>query len=328
MKPLAPVSAALIRSAGALLTPRAPHAVLLVLIYHRVLERPDPLLQGEPDAKAFAAQMDLIKSVCRVLPLEEAIDRLGSGSLPQRAVSITFDDGYANNRTLAAPILKERNMPATVFVATGFLNGGCMFNDTIIESVRRAGPLLDLGELELGRFELTDDASRLNAIHVLLKALKYRSPAERIALAEAVATKIGAELPKDLMMTDTQVRELADFGVSVGAHTVSHPILNSVGEATARREIVDSRHILREMTGEPISLFAYPNGRPKTDYSAIHARMVGEAGFKAAVSTAWGGAGVNTDRYQIPRMLPWDTRPLMFAARLMRTYWEQDAEIA
>jgi hypothetical protein len=143
MKTLSPASAALIRALGGLLTPGGSRASLLVLIFHRVLDRRDPLLQGEPDAHEFATQLDVIRSVCRVLPLDEAVDRLRSGSLPQRSVCITFDDGYANNRTTAAPLLKERGMPATVFVATGYLNGGRMFNDTVIESVRRAGPELD-----------------------------------------------------------------------------------------------------------------------------------------------------------------------------------------
>jgi peptidoglycan/xylan/chitin deacetylase (PgdA/CDA1 family) len=328
MKTLSPVSAALIRALGGLFTPGGSRASLVVLIFHRVLERRDPLLQGEPDAREFAAQLDVIRSVCRVLPLEEAVDRLRSGSLPQRSVSITFDDGYANNRTTAAPLLKERGMPATVFVATGYLNGGRMFNDTVIESVRRAGPELDLRDLGFERFQLADDASRLHAINQILGVLKYRPPAERVARAEAIAEKANARLPNDLMMTDAQVRELASFGVSVGAHTVNHPILNSVDEDAARREIADSRRILQDMTGETVSLFAYPNGRPKTDYGSVHAKMVREAGFKAAVSTAWGGAGPAVDFFQIPRMLPWDTSPVMFAGRLMRTYREPQVDVA
>jgi peptidoglycan/xylan/chitin deacetylase (PgdA/CDA1 family) len=328
MKTLSPASAALIRALGGLFTPGGSRASLLVLIFHRVLERRDPLLQGEPDAHEFATQLDVIRSVCRVLPLEEAVDRLRSGSLPQRSVCITFDDGYANNRTTAAPLLKERGLPATVFVATGYLNGGRMFNDTVIESIRRAGPELDLRELGFDRFELPDDAARLKAINQILRVLKYRPPAERVARAAAIAEKARAQLPNDLMMTDAQVRELATFGVSVGAHTVNHPILNSVDEDAARREIADSRRVLQDMTGEAVSLFAYPNGRPKTDYSSVHAKMVREAGFKAAVSTAWGGAGPAVDVFQIPRMLPWDTSPMMFAGRLMRTYREQQVDVA
>lgn len=323
MKRISALSAGLVRAIGNLLAPGGAQAGLLVLIYHRVLEQPDPLLQGEPDARSFAAQMDLIRSICNILPLEEAVDRLRSGSLPQRAVSITFDDGYANNRTIAAPILKERGIPATVFVATGYLNGGRMFNDTIIETVRGAGPVLDLRALDLDRFELSNDSARLAAIRALLGALKYLPPAERVARAEAIAAKAGVKPPSDLMMSDAQVRELPQFGISIGAHTVNHPILTSVDDATARREIHDSRSYLQNLTRSPIPLFAYPNGRPKQDYAQVHAAMAREAGFKAAVSTAWGGASPGVDCYQIPRMLPWDRQPLKFAARMMRTYRER-----
>ena len=88
MKTLSPASAALIRALGSFFTPGGSRASLLVLIFHRVLDRKDPLLQGEPDAREFAAQLDVIRSVCRVLPLEEAVDRLRSGSLPQRSVAV------------------------------------------------------------------------------------------------------------------------------------------------------------------------------------------------------------------------------------------------
>ena len=85
------------RAILARLSPAGPRARLLILTYHRVLARPDPLLKDEPDAKTFAAQMDVLSSYCNVLPLPEAVARLKSGSLPSRAACITFDDGYANN---------------------------------------------------------------------------------------------------------------------------------------------------------------------------------------------------------------------------------------
>ena len=109
---------------------------LSILIYHRVLQSPDPLRPGEPIVDEFRQRMNLLRRYFNPLPLVEAIDRLQAGELPERAVCVTFDDGYADNESVALPILKKSGIPATVFVATGFLNGGQMWNDTVIESIR------------------------------------------------------------------------------------------------------------------------------------------------------------------------------------------------
>jgi peptidoglycan/xylan/chitin deacetylase (PgdA/CDA1 family) len=268
----------------------------------------------------FAAQMDVLRSICRVLPLAEAIERLYSGSLPPRAAAITFDDGYANNLTHAAPVLRARGLPATVFVATGYLNGGRMFNDTVIEAVRRAGTELDLAALELGRFSLADAPARRAAIDTILGALKYREPLARERAAAAIAERVGAQLPGDLMLTDAQLAALPGLGLEVGAHTVTHPILTRIEADAARREISTSRATLEDMTGTRVRLFAFPNGRPGRDYAPEHVAMVRAAGFSAALSTASGACHRGSDRYQLPRMLPWETTAGRFAARLVRTY--------
>ncbi|MGQ0834939.1 MAG: polysaccharide deacetylase family protein [Gammaproteobacteria bacterium] len=323
MNPLSGVEAALVRAFGSVVAPGGARGSLLILIFHRVLPVPDPLLPNEPDARLFAAQIDLLRENFRILPLSEGVERLFSGSLPPRAACITLDDGYANNFAVAAPILAARRMPATVFVATGFIGKTRMWNDTVIEAVRNAGVELDLTSIGLGRYTLHDDAARRAAIDVLLDALKYRDPAERAARALAIADRAGGDLPQDVMMNEEQIRALAGRGIAVGAHTVSHPILARLDEETARREILESRSVLQSITGAPVTAFAYPNGRPLRDYDRLHVEIVRRAGFAAAVSTAWGAAGRGADRFQLPRMMAWDRSARRFAARLLRTYREQ-----
>ena len=320
--------ASLLRALGTLVSPGGSRASLLVLIYHRVLDRPDPLLDGEPDATRFAAEMDVVRSVSNVLPLAEAVERLASGSLPPRALSVTFDDGYANNRTIAAPILKERGIPATVFIATGFIgSNGRMWNDTVIESLRSADRV-DLRDLGAREYELDGTATRRAAIDETLRALKHLPPEERLRRAEEIAARVGLPPPRDVMLTEKQIHELGDFGIDIGAHTVTHPILMSVAPERARREIADSKDALEGITRAPVKLFAYPNGQPDRDYDRQHVQMVRAAGFSGAVSTAWGAAGPHTDRYQLPRMLPWDKSPVRFSARLLRTYRSLHADTA
>lgn len=292
---------------------------LSVLIYHRVLPAPDPLIPDDPDVAAFDWQMRLLSEHTRVLPLPEAIQRLGDGTLPERAVSITFDDGYADNHVCALPILQKYELTATFFIATRFLNGGRMFNDTLIEALRRApqGPL-DLTQVGLGVHSISTPATRLQALRTIIKQIKWLPVAERDIAVTAVADRVGASLPDDLMMTDEQVLALRDAGMTIGAHTRSHPLLARLEAEQARAEIAGSRDDLRALTGEEVELFAYPNGRPDQDYTYRDARCVAEAGFRAAFSTSMGAGTSTDDCYQLPRFTPWARQPAKFFAQLVR----------
>lgn len=328
MRRLDPLQSLLLKTAGTLLSGAGGARALLVLIYHRVLPEADSLLPDEPDAAAFAAQMDLIRQNFNVLPLAEGVRRLAGRNLPARAVCITFDDGYANNCEVALPILSERRMPATVFVAPGFLSGGRMFNDTVIEAIRRAPPEIDLTGIGLPRLSLPDDASRVAAIARILPILKYLPPRERLERATELADRVGVELPSDLMMTDEQVRHLHRSGIEIGAHTVNHPILAKLDETAAQGEIADSRNLLQEIIGAPVTTFAYPNGGPGRDYTARDVALARKAGFELAVSTAWGSASSDRDVFQIPRIAPWDRSALRFGLRMARAYSQRNGALA
>lgn len=295
-------------------------ASLLVLIYHRVLPVPDPMYPDEPDAEAFAKIVDLLASNFTVMPLREGVARLKAGTLPARAVCITFDDGYANNFSVALPILHKRGVAATVFVAPGYLNGGCMFNDAVFEACRVAPAGTDLTGIGLGLLEVTDAASRIRAAQGIVDQLKYLPPEVRLQRAEWLAARCGGATPVGLMMSDAQVAEMSRSGIEIGAHTVTHPILARIPLDAARQEILRSRQRLSEITGKPVHSFAYPNGKPGHDYRREHVGLVKEAGFEIAVSTSWGAATAQSDSLQIPRVAPWDTSPLRFAARLVNAY--------
>lgn len=301
---------------------------LAILMYHRVLPAPEALRPWDVDTRAFDWQIGLLTRWFNVLPLREAARRLREGTLPARAVSITFDDGYADNLTLALPVLRKHGAHATFFIATGYLDGGRMWNDTVIEALARApGPQLDFNSIGLDRYDIAAPAARLDALKKILAKVKYLVPAERVSRSGAIAAMIGQPLPDNLMMTTTQLRELHAAGMEIGAHTVNHPILARVDDATAQREIVDSRDRLRELLGAEIPTFAYPNGRPVTDYGKQHADFVRQAGFEVAVSTAWGAARSTMDPWQLARIAPWDQTPLRFGLRVFRSYFEAEPKL-
>ncbi len=294
---------------------------LSILIYHRVLPEPDRLLGGDPDVAAFDWQMELVARHFNVLPLAEAVTRLRQGTLPPRALSITFDDGYADNHDLALPILRKHGLAATFFIATGFLDGGLMWNDRVIESLRAyEGDRLDLGALGMGTHPTTSLAERKRAIEAIIGQSKYRPLAEREKTARRVQETAGTTVPHDLMMTREQVKALTHAGMEIGGHTVNHPILANCDMDTARTEIETGKRFLEELIGKPVRLFAYPNGKPGSDYLPEHAELLKSLGFEAAVSTEWGVSTRHTDPFQLHRFTPWDRQPTRFLLRLLANY--------
>ena len=297
----------------------ASHGRLSILIFHRVLPERDPLLPGEPTAAEFDTLLAHLQKRFSVLPLADAISRLYAGTLPRSALAITFDDGYADNLTVAAPLLRKHGIPATVFIATGYLDGGIMWNDVVIAAFRSTPhAALDLESVDLGKHTLESADDRRAALGRVLDVLKYRPRARRERDAHAVLQAAGGPVPAGLMLTRDAVRSLGRFGLDVGAHTVSHPILAKTPGDDAWREICDSKRALEQLLGHPVKLFAYPNGRPNHDYQVEHVRMVQEAGFEAAVSTAWGAARRDSDRMQLPRFTPWTRNPFKFDMLMMR----------
>ena len=137
-----------LRLALRFLSPSGAGARLSVVLFHRVLAAPDPLFPDDIDQARFRKICDWLATWFTVLPLDQALRQQADGCLPARALSITFDDGYADNHEVALPILQRHALAATFYVATGFLDGGRMWNDTVIEAVRACKrPALDASHL-------------------------------------------------------------------------------------------------------------------------------------------------------------------------------------
>lgn len=292
---------------------------LSILIFHRVHARPDPLFPHEPDARRFEALMRFVAATYRVMTLGKAVDHLTQGTLPPRSLVITFDDGYADNAEVALPILRNTGLQATFFVSTGFLDGGRMFNDSVIECLRAARhSRVDLGQFGLGAYSLDGSAGRRAAIDALLPRIKYLTQSGRNESISALLRLCGVDaLPANLMMRSEQVRELHRAGMEIGAHTVNHPILCSIAPPEAEYEIGEGRRQLQSIVDAPVDVFAYPNGKPVQDYDHCHVAMVRSLGFRGAVSTLPGVGQTGDDLFQLPRFTPWGRSIPVWGARLL-----------
>ena len=111
---------------------------LSILIYHQILPEPDELRFDGVDASQFAQQMNWVKDHFNVLPLNVALQRMKQGCMPSRSACITFDDGYLDNFSIALPILKKLNLPASFYVSSQMIGSDYMWHDQIIEVIRHA----------------------------------------------------------------------------------------------------------------------------------------------------------------------------------------------
>jgi len=237
---------------GLFLVMRAIHRRLFgdgirILFHHRVELGP-----GEPDAlgrlpltaEKFDRQLRHLGRFWRVIRLEEAADLLVSGRpLPSNTVIITLDDGYRDNLTVALPRLQKHKLPATVFVVSGAIDGQPLWFDQVDRWFRETTvPSLRFGMIEK-ELSLRSPAGRHEAAGRVLAALKTLGGDE---LAEALAelrNNLGITTPDcqagdRAMMSWEEVRRLAASElITLGAHTVTHPILTYLGRDQVREEI-------------------------------------------------------------------------------------------
>lgn len=312
---------------------RRAHVLLggaaVVLIYHRVADRAyDPQVQCVPVAR-FEAQMRLLAEEFTPMSLETLVAHLERRErLPERAVAVTFDDGYADNFANAYPVLQRYGVPGTVFVNSYLVDeprAGWVDELERLMLRARLPRRLDVagGDARLvfefdaesatspsdPRWDVSQPppAAREAAYLELAACLRAAGPAERDRVLEQVREQVEAPAPDieaDRIMSASEVRTLATEGlVAIGSHTRHHRLLAAADVAEQRAELVDDRRALEAVTGRPVTLFSYPYGG-RTDYSDETVRLVQETGFVAACANHVGVTSPWTDRMRIPRISP------------------------
>jgi peptidoglycan/xylan/chitin deacetylase (PgdA/CDA1 family) len=288
-----------------------------ILTYHRVNDEQDPFFPSLPTA-VFEQHMAYIARSCTVLTVEDLVTRARGGSLPRNALAITFDDGYRDNLTHAAPILARYGLPATIFLTTGWIGTGEVpWFDQVALALK--GTRRVLFEAPWGEtVSVATPPERIRALYRSLGYLKQLPDTEFRRDLQQVLHALGptkSDGLRDLMLTWAEVRTLAGMNFSIGAHTVTHPILSKVGPRRAWEEIQGSKAMIESACGRPPRAFAYPNGRPE-DYNHTITQMVREAAFVCAVTTRFGANTRDTSPYELRRGGPWEYHRPSFALKL------------
>lgn len=278
---------------------------VLTLLYHRVnvLENDINLLAVSPEH--FREQMEWLKKSYPIVRFED------DWSLSEEdAVCITFDDGYMDNFTNALPVLREFQIPATVFVSTGTMNTKQEFwwddleRNIYAGSIDRA-PVFELEDEIFSCSWKADTYERQEELYKTLHWLMYNkiSVSKRENWMEQLYEwngydKNGREKNKPCQVKECLAEDISL--ITVGAHTIHHPSLAYLDAAEQEYEIITSKNVLEDQFNRPVTTFSYPFGG-KNDFSDETIEICKKAGFIKAAANYPGIWTCCCDPYQIPR---------------------------
>ncbi len=267
---------------------------LRILAYHGVCE--DQLAREAwvpayfVKRSAFEAQLSYLQRHAAMLRLSEAIARLRNNDLPDRCVCLTFDDGYANTLHVAYPLLEKYRMPATIFLATAYVESGDFL------------PFDRLRLIQSGRGRSSDSGSSADD-----PLMGYRTkPLDLVLeLASQEWNRVKPQVSQDQResLRPLRAEELQRFDsrlIEFGAHSHTHCILSNETPARREAEIMVSVQSVRRWTGRPVRVFSYPNGQPR-DFGERDKEVLRSQGIEAAVTTISGANRHGCDLFELHR---------------------------
>lgn len=271
----------------------------VVLMYHGFTDRPSDGVvnyQGNRlQQSTFRRQLAFLKENCAIVTLRQVAASLSGGpALPDYAVALSIDDGYESVHTLGFPVLREAQAPATLFVATQFVDERVPLWPDRLEHAFAGAP--------------GDAAARREVLKGLQRRAKGMRPAERDRLIAPIETELGRKLVLDESapenyrpVTWAQAKEMSDSGlVEIGSHTHTHTIVTLLDEESARRELALSKSLVEKNIQRPCDLFCYPNG-DYDDFSAKTSLYLKDAGYRCGLTTLAGFVAPGSDPFAMLR---------------------------
>jgi peptidoglycan/xylan/chitin deacetylase (PgdA/CDA1 family) len=303
---------------------------LLVLNYHRIASPAghlldDGVLSATPED--FAAQVRCLRDLFDLPPVEKVLRTVAAGCRFSRPTAlITFDDGYRDNVLHALPVLRELGVPGLFFVCTGFVNDSPLPLWDRITYVFKQAPadslVLDYPFAYRVSFAATPRWYAAERYFCDLSRCLAATDRERFFahLEERAAVTVPVDaLRRDLFATWDELRLLAESGMTVGAHTLTHPPLAQLSEERQRHELVGCKRLLEEHVGRPVLALSYPFG-DRDFFDARTMRLARQAGYLAAFSYYGGSNAPGQDPFDVRRVpVDRDVTLPMFRSR-MRLY--------
>lgn len=303
-----------------------PDGQVAILRYHAIT---DPLTCAYASPSICTAPRDFERHAAylarhyRVLPLPDVVSALRDGrSLPRHVVTITFDDGYADNLD-AARVLARHGLSATFYLTAGCIGGGHPFWPAELRGLIRAIEAPRVTMTPKGRepveVDLVGPGARERAARTISRLYKSVPIAERERLRDQLRAVAPRARYADPMLSWDQAAAMVHLGMTIGGHTLTHPNLPSAGLADASAEIAGCRRLLEGRLGAPVTMFSYPNGGAERYYTPELQRVVREAGFASATTSSNGFAVRQSHLFALPRVqIANDLGGLLFALEVER----------
>ena len=306
----------------------------VILLYHRVIELASDPLRLCVTPEHFAEHLDVISRSTRPLKLQQLSDSLTHRSVPKHGIVVTFDDGSKDNLDNAKPLLAQRDVPATVFVASGYTTSDCeLWWDELDRLLLDPGDLPEHLSLRINgttfEWQLSTATDNCNSrhdlyasLHKLLRGLSIAGRNDVINTLQEWSGKGAASRQSHEVLSPDNVVELAKDGlIEIGAHTVWHPVLGTLPVSEQELEIVQSKSDLEKITGQPVRSFAYPYGT-LSDYTSETVDLVRSAGFECACSNYRGVVNNWAKRFELPRFVVQDSDGDTFE-RNLRSWFQE-----
>jgi peptidoglycan/xylan/chitin deacetylase (PgdA/CDA1 family) len=276
--------------------------------------------------EGFAQQMEHLARFYHVVSMPEVLQAVEKGgSLPNRAVLITFDDAYADFAEIAWPILKQFGLPATMFVPTAYSAQPehAFWSDRLYQAFA-ATPRTEIDVSPLGRLPLLPLDQRRRSLRAIQNHITTIPHCEAMRLVDSLCAELAPScLQVGSVLTWKQLRELSQEGLTLGSHTRTHAIMTKVTPEQMQEEVQGSQDDLRREIGACLPIFCYPNG----NHNDTVASVLREQGIRLAFTTLSGPNELGSvDPLRLHRtVITPRTTPAIFCLRLLQLGMHLDA---
>jgi peptidoglycan/xylan/chitin deacetylase (PgdA/CDA1 family) len=277
----------------------------VILLYHRVASDPLDAHVLCVSVANFIEQLDYLATTAHVVSLAEMVKALAENRLQDGMVAISFDDGYRDNLTVAAPLLQAYGFPATLFVTTGFLGHDGYWIDRL-ERMFFNNPALPESVVAESRARSLRRPSQVlrahDSTHAFLRNLHPMQIHQRLEAFGQALCHDGAPPPTRPFLTKADLRDISAKypRITIGAHTVNHPYLPKLSFEDQAREVQASRMTLQALTSQEVAFFAYPYGE-ESAFDALTIHVCQRSGYRAAFSNVRSPVTAARHHYAIPR---------------------------
>ena len=286
-----------------------------ILMYHSVMEDPrcgDTFLGGIIHSQdVFRGQIELLARRYRPVSLEQ-VKRFvrGEAELPRRAVVVTFDDGYADNYEIAAPILNQAGVPATFYVTVQCVDQRRLPWPARLRFAFRTTKKIIWSDSSGNAWPLSLESQREGGVLFACdECCKLAGPVQEKYVA-GVEAELDTQVPVEsgaLMMNYEQIRALAEQAHIIGSHTMTHPNLAHLDPQEARREMIESKQRLELQIKAEVRHFSYPCPALPPNWTDLTVAASREAGYETAVVTDGGSVRRGDNPLRLKRVRPTKT---------------------